>query len=72
MLIKNIKLTLSQRDEERATFQTEKGARVVIDSRLLGELTPGQAVYLALDDQPLVSSQEDKKKILNELINPGS
>jgi len=70
MLVKNLKIILSEKQGEKSVFKTENGAEITIDNSLVEKVVLGQSVYLALDEHPLVSGQEDKKKLLNELLNP--
>ncbi|PWB38784.1 MAG: hypothetical protein C3F02_01690 [Parcubacteria group bacterium] len=71
MIIKNLKLNYSGRQDNKAIFKTENGAEVLVDAFLLDNFEDNhQPIYLALDQEPLVSRDEDKKEILNKLLNP--
>lgn len=71
MLIKNLKLNFAGKNGNIAVFKTENGAEVTIDDFLLKNFDDNtEPVYLAMDNSPLASSQDNKKDMLNELINP--
>lgn len=71
MIIKNLKLNFSEKNGNAIIFKTENGAEVSIDSFLLKNFEDNaEPVYLAMDSSPLVSGQDNKKDVLNELINP--
>lgn len=71
MLIKNLPLKYKGKQGDKISLQTENGGEVLVDDFLLENLeSKDQPVYLALDQQPLVSRAENQKEILKELLNP--
>lgn len=69
MIINNLELTFDKQEEGRLVFKTDSGAEISIEEYLLKDFDKNKKVYIALDEQPLVSSQENKKEILNEVLN---
>lgn len=71
MIIKNLQLQYQGQQDGKAILRSENGAEIWLDDFLLTNLeNREQPLYLAMDSEPLVSSAEDKKTILNELLNP--
>mgnify|MGYP001577749780 CR=1 FL=1 len=71
MIIKSLKLSFAGKSGGASVFKTENGAEVTIDDFLLKNFDGNaEPLYLAMDNFPLVSSQDNQKDILNELMNP--
>ena len=67
MLIRNIKLTVTEVADTQVTLMSELRQKITIAKDLLEKTTVGDILYLAADDKPLTLSSA--KDILNELIN---
>ncbi len=69
MLIKNLLIKFVRRQEEKLVFQTEAGAEIIFDSFLLQDkFDESQSYYLSLDSSVIQVTEENQKKVLNDLI----
>lgn len=71
MLIKNLLLKFKEEKQGQLIFVTDNGLTL----SLPGDIFPAdfdrqREFYLAIDEVPLLSSIENKKQLLNELLNP--
>lgn len=70
MLIKNLLLIPDRQDQGKIYFKTDNGSEITLPDFLFGEVfDKQQQVYLSVGTSPLVGSTDDKKKLLNELLN---
>ena len=73
MLIKNLELSFDRQENGKMIFKTETGAEITIADHLLDvPEDKSKQVYFCLDQKPLPGSDEDKKQLLNELIDDES
>ncbi len=70
MVIKNLALNFSKEENGKFIFLTDNGFEVVFPADIFpSDFDRQKTVYLAIDSIPLVSSLENKKELLNELLN---
>lgn len=70
MMVNNLAVSYIKKEDGRAIFRSENGLEIALDESFVPDQTEaGQTFYLALDENPLVSSNENKKDILNKLLN---
>ena len=70
MIIKNLALTFDRQDQGRVYFRADNGEDITLPGFLLGEgFDKQKQVYLSVDYSPLLSADDSKKKLLNELLN---
>ena len=69
MLIKNLSLTFDHQVDGQIFFKTDNGAVIVLPDFLFEQnFKPEQKIYLSADLAPMVSVEENKKQLLNELL----
>ncbi len=69
MLLKNLLLTFDHRADGQIFFRTDNGALVALpDFLFASDFEPEQKIYLSADLVPMVSIEENKKQLLNELL----
>ncbi len=70
MVIKNLLLKFSKEQNGNFIFATDNGFEIAIPADIFpGDFDRQKIVYLAMDSVPLLSSLENKKELLNELLN---
>ncbi|PIR06561.1 MAG: hypothetical protein COV55_03480 [Candidatus Komeilibacteria bacterium CG11_big_fil_rev_8_21_14_0_20_36_20] len=70
MIVRNLELKFDRQEDEKVFLKADAGAEVVITDYLADDFKErDKKVYLSIDYKPLVSSDENQKKILNELLD---
>jgi hypothetical protein len=71
MVIKNLLLKFDKEQTGKFIFLTDNNFEVVIPADVFPpDFDRQKSFYLAMDLLPLLSSAENKKILLNELLNP--
>ena len=68
MLIANLRVTVKKITEDSVELSTEQGQIITVPKDLIPGANEGQVIYLAADEQPLVSAETRAKDVLNEVI----
>lgn len=70
MLIKNLQVIFDRQEGDKLVFKSEAGAEIAVTDYLLeGQDYQGKKIFMSVDTEPLVSSLENKKDTLNEILN---
>ena len=70
MMIKNLLLKFSKEQNGNFIFATDNGFEIVIPGDIFpSDFDRQKTFYLAMDSAPLLNSLENKKELLNELLN---
>lgn len=70
MSLNNLELSFNHQEDTKCIFKDSKGAEVSIDISLLADFEYQQGkVFLAMDKLPLIFSEEDRKGLLNSILN---
>jgi hypothetical protein len=70
MLIKNLKLSFVRQEGDKIILQADNGAEIFLPDYLLEQFTEhDKPVFLSMDYQPTPSADENKKEVLNDLLN---
>jgi len=70
MIIRNLELNFDREEDGKIFLKTDSGAEVVFTDYLMDAFKKrNQKIYLGMDHQPLISSDENQKRILNELLD---
>lgn len=72
MLIRNIKLTVSDISEKTVQLRSELGQTISVARDFLETVKVGDAIYLSADSQPIKLTEELAKDVLNNLLNEDS
>ncbi len=70
MVIKNLLLNFTKEQNDNFVFATDNGFEIMIPADIFpSDFDRQKTFYLAMDSAPLLSSLENKKELLNELLN---
>lgn len=69
MLIRNIKLTVTDISETTVQLRSELGQTISIAHDFLETVKVGDVIYLSADIQPIKLTEELAKDVLNNLLN---
>lgn len=71
MLIKNLLLKFNNEQAGKFIFLTENNLEIALPVDIFpSDFDRHQAIYLSIDLMPLLDLAENKKQLLNELLNP--
>ncbi len=70
MLLNNLELSFDRQEDKKYIFKNSKGIEIALDINLFDDFQ-GQAkdIFLAMDFLPMVFAEEDRKNLLNDILN---
>ena len=70
MIIENLLFTIASQEGQHFVLRTEDNKEIKISIDFLGEnINIGDKVYLSLDKEPIADLSEERKKLLNEILD---
>lgn len=70
MIVRNLELDFDREEAGKVFLKTEAGEEVILTNYLMDDFKKrDQKIYISVDYKPLISSDENQKKILNELLD---
>ena len=68
MILSNLKVTVKTITNDAVALETDQGNTITLPKHLLPGIQSGAILFIAVDEKPLVSSEQHAKDILNEII----